>query len=392
MSTAAKKYDVVIVGGGLAGLIAAVSLSQNNLQVLMLDAGEAPTFDTQMPRELRVSAISAENLLWLKSLGIEQHLHEHRLGMYRHMRVWDNESTAAIDFSAAALPHGHLGAIIENKHLQYAAWQQAQASSVTLRYAQKITAFNDLGNRVEVTTESGEKYRTQLLLAADGANSHVRQQLSVSVRESSYDQRGIVGYVQCSDAPAETALQGFNCGGPIGLLPVGDGVFSYVWSVPEDQAEAWLHCDDARFIHGLKTAINRDFGTMKLASKRAMFPLRQLLAQQFFQGRTVLCGDAAHVIHPLAGQGANLGIGDVKLLSENIHQSSLKDAVQLRLALRRYQRRRYSQVQETSGMINGLHHLFGSRISGVQWLRSVGMRTVDRITPLKQWLMQQAGS
>ncbi|WP_395375034.1 FAD-dependent monooxygenase [Marinicella sp. W31] len=392
MSSRSEKFDIVIAGGGLVGLIAAVSLARQNLRVVLLDAGKAPTYDAQAERELRVSAISAENLQWLESLQILPHVDRERIGIYRHMQVWDNASSAAIDFSAPALPHGYLGAIIENRHLQQAAWQQIQAESVTLRYAQKITEFNDLGSRIEVITESGDTYRTQLLVAADGANSSIRQQLSVPVQHSSYGQYGIVGYIQCDKAPAETALQGFNCSGPIGLLPLGNGLFSYVWSMTEDRAEDWLNCDETRFLNALKTVINRDLGQIELASQRAMFPLRGLLSQKFYQGRTVLCGDAAHVVHPMAGQGANLGIGDVKLLSEGLRQSILKDDAQIQLMLRRYQRRRYNQVRETSGLISGLHGLFGSSTPAVQWLRSTGMRTINRITPLKQWLMHQAGS
>ena len=392
MSSRAVKCDVLIVGGGLVGITAAVALAEKQLNVVLLDAADKPTFDKKEQRELRVSAISAENLDWLKSLGVCAHLDPERLGVYRHMCVWDNESDAAIDFTAPGLPHGYLGTIIENRHLQYAALMQADRGTVTLCFQQKIAEFETLNNRIEAVTESGDRYRAQLLLAADGARSGMREKMAVQVQERSYKQKGIVGYIRCDDAPSETALQGFNCGGPIGLLPCGEGLFSYVWSVPEDTAEDWVKCEEQRFVNALKMAINRDLGAIELASPRAMFPLRQLLAKRFCQGRTVLCGDAAHVVHPLAGQGANLGIGDVKLLSEVINQNILKDDQQLSFALRKYQRRRYSQVRETTGMIDALHGLFGNRIPALQWLRSTGMRSVNRMAPLKQWLMQQAGS
>ena len=186
-------------------------------------------------------------------------------------------------------------------------------------------------------------------------------------------------------------MQAFNHGGPIGILPIKDNSFSIVWSLPEDDCQQWLDCNQQIFQQAVMQAIGKDLGKVTLLSKRAAIPLTQLYADQYFENRVVLCGDTAHGVHPLAGQGVNLGIGDVKQLFEVIDVEVLKDTDLLRLALRKYQRRRVSQVTETSEMMSVLHHLFKDDNHIKKPLRTIGLKLMNN-SPLKKWFMSQAGS
>ena len=168
-------------------------------------------------------------------------------------------------------------------------------------------------------------------------------------------------------------------------------MFSIVWSLPEDKCQQWLDCDQEIFEQGVKDAMGKDLGSVELISKRAAFPLTQLYTDKYFENRVVLCGDTAHGIHPLAGQGVNLGIGDIKQLFQLLDIVKLKDDDLLRVALRKYQRRRTSQVKETSEMMSFLHHLFKDDKHIKKPLRTIGLKLLNN-SPLKKWFISQAGS
>ena len=194
----------------------------------------------------------------------------------------------------------------------------------------------------------------------------------------------MVAYLQIEKAPKETALQAFNSGGPVGLLPMNGGLFSMVWSLPDEQVNYWLEADEARFINGLQAHINRDFGAVKLVSERQAFPLIKTQANAFYQDRVALLGDAAHTIHPLAGQG-------VSLVSK-LAGISIKHFDELALALKKYQRVRMAEVHKTSATMHLLHHLFTNETAPIIQIRALGMKSLHQIPMIKNWLLKQAGS
>ena len=387
-----KRVDIVISGGGMIGSIAAVAASRQGLSVLLIEAQSITELTTNFPRDLRVSAISADNINYLKQLGIFAKLLQKRIQPYSKMQVWDNRGEGNISFEADYAQQNYLGYLLENNNLVQAAWNSLEGCFEAVQQTQIKTIEND-GTQVRVELANGDKYKSRLLIAAEGRNSFVRSFAEIKIKQTSYQQKGLVAYLQIDNAPKSSVLQAFNQGGPIGILPISEEekIFSIVWSLPEQQADKMLKCDEQIFEKEVKQAIGKDFGAIKLLSKRAGFPLTQLYADEYFKKRIVLCGDSAHGVHPLAGQGVNLGIGDIQQLFKVINQKSLKDADLLHQALRKYQRRRISKVKETSEMMSVLHHLFKDDEHIKKPLRNIGLKLVNAL-PFKKWLAGQAGS
>ncbi len=403
-----QHYDIIINGAGMVGTVTALLLAEQGYTVALVEAREQSLYsrmdsDHLAARHLRVAAISKHNLDLFERLGISQHWHHNSVGYYQHMQVWDNHSTGEIEFNSDS--QQVLGAIIENQQTIAAAQRQAnEHSNIDVYYKSSMTEFDDTGRKVclnlEVQTAVGHTgegagslpLSGYLLLGADGARSQVRTQLGIESVQKSYQQHGLVAYLTLEKAPNNTALQAFNQGGPVGLLPMNDGLFSMVWSLPDDQVEHWLKADESYFVNGLKAHINRDFGHLELCSERAAFPLNKAYAKAFYRGRVALLGDAAHTIHPLAGQGVNLGFADAECLVEKLNQVALKDSAALAHALKKYQRVRLAEVHKTSETMHALHHLFTSHNAAIKGLRAFGMNRLNQIKPIKQWLLSQAGS
>jgi ubiquinone biosynthesis UbiH/UbiF/VisC/COQ6 family hydroxylase len=387
-----KRVDIIISGGGMIGSIAAVAASRQGLSVLLIEAQAMSTIKQDSPRDLRVSAISADNINYLKELGIFTHLLQNRIQAYSKMHVWDNRGDGEITFEADYAQNDYLGYLMENNNLVQAAWNSLDDNCQTVQQTQIKTIENE-GAQIRVELSNGDKYKSRLLIAAEGRNSFVRALAQIKTKETPYHQKGLVSYIKIENAPTQTALQAFNTGGPIGILPINEEekIFSIVWSLPEQQADDWLQCEQQMFEQGVTKAIGKEFGKITLLSKRAAFPLTQLYAQEYFKKRIVLCGDSAHGVHPLAGQGVNLGIGDIQQLLKVINASMLKDDDLLHQALRKYQRRRISKVKETSEMMSILHHLFKDDEHVKKPLRNIGLKIVNNL-PFKKWLAGQAGS
>ncbi len=386
-----QTVDIIISGGGMVGAVAANALSAAGFEVALIEANEQTTFAEDSPRSLRVSAIAQKHLDQLSVLGIDDFLYKSRIGPYRHMSVWDNGSLGELDFSAEG--NTDLGAIIENIHVVYAAQQRlAQLPKVHTFYQNKIIDFKQTERKVVVQLIEGDELQASLLVACEGARSPLREEAGIQIKQKNYQQRAMVAYLQVENAPKQTALQAFNLSGPVALLPFGDNLFSLVWSCDETSVDNWLEADETTFINGLKAHLRRDFGQIKLLSKRAAFPLQQMYAEETVKQRLLLVGDAAHVVHPLAGQGVNLGLSDVVELVQQLSEVNIKDFTGLNRALRRYQRRRRSEVIKTSELMSFLHRLYQIEQPTLSWLRSTGMLTLNRLPLLKNWLLQQAGS
>ena len=386
-----QQHDIIINGAGMVGAVTALLLAEQGFTVALIESQAQTHYSQKDARQLKVSAISKHNLGLFERLGLTEHWQPSRIGYYDKMRVWDNHSTGEVEFSGEG--NQVLGAMLENNQIIAAAQQTAnEHNNIEVYFARTVTEFEDTARKVHLTLDNQSKLNGYLLLGADGARSMVRTQLGIETQQKPYQQKGLVCYLQIENAPARTALQAFNSGGPVGLLPMNGGLFSMVWSLPEDQVEHWLKAEESRFINGLKVHINRDFGDIELRSDRQAFPLNKTYAQNFYKGRVALLGDAAHTIHPLAGQGVNLGFGDAECLVEKLNQVSLKDADELALALRKYQRVRMAEVHKTAETMHALHHLFTNQSAPVKMLRAFGMNRVNQINPLKQWLLRQAGS
>ena len=392
-------YDVIINGAGMVGAVTALMLAgQGNqdtggeaFKVAVIEHGEQTTFDPAGEHQMRVSAISAHNLALLSELGLDRYWTESRMGFYQHMRVWDNQSTGELDFAAST--QQPLGAMVENNQLIAAAQQLISTHpDIDVFYQQQIDSIECNERSVRLVLKDQQPLQAKLLVGADGARSMVRQSMGIEWIQKPYEQKGLVCYLKMSDAPEKTALQAFNSGGPVGLLPMNDGLFSMVWSLPDDDVDRWLQADEQTFINALKVHINRDLGDIELASERAAFPLYQSQAKTYVKDRVVLVGDAAHTIHPLAGQGVNLGFADAECLATKLKGVRLRDAEALARALKKYQRVRKAEVNKTAATMDALHHLFTHPSPALKPLRAFGMNRLNQLAPLKHWLLKQAGS
>lgn len=391
MNVQVKQYDVVINGAGMVGAVTGLLLAAQGLTVCLVETQKQQLVDLQSKRNLRVSAISKHNLTVFERLGIMQHIETERVGYYRDMQVWDNHSTGEVKLSASGKQH--LGAMIENDLIIAAAQKQlTNHSNVDVLYETTIETFDVSERQVKIALSNETSLQCAVLVGADGARSKIRSELGIGFQQKPYQQHGLVCYLTIDNAPENTALQAFNAGGPVGLLPMNDGLFSMVWSLPEAEVKHWLDADESFFTHGLQVHINRDFGRIRLCSERAAFPLNKAYADVFYQDRVVLVGDAAHTIHPLAGQGVNLGFGDAECLADKFAAISIKKSEELATALKKYQRVRMAEVHKTSETMHALHHLFTNKTAPVKALRAFGMNRLNQIKPLKDWLLRQAGS
>jgi 2-octaprenylphenol hydroxylase len=396
--SAANGYDLAIVGGGIAGLALAASLGDSGLRVLVLEARELPppfadggldSYDS------RVSALTPRSIAFLESLGVWERISAWRHCPYRHMTVWDGDGTGRIDFDADEVVAPDLGSIVENR-LVVSALAECLAGfdRVSLRLNARVADLAEGDGSIALTLEDGSAVEAKLLVAADGALSPVRGLLGMRTREWDYGHRAIVTTAVFEQSHQHTAWQRFLQTGPLALLPLGGGddrICSIVWSIEDGLADELLERDDAGFASALTTASEGVLGRVTACAPRYAFPLRQRHAVDYVRPQAVLVGDAAHTIHPLAGQGINLGLADVAVLAEELERALELGLEPGSLAvLRRYQRRRKGDNLRMMAAMDGFKRLFGSDALPLRWLRNTGMRGVASLPAVKRRIIREA--
>ncbi len=397
-----QTFDIAIVGAGIAGSALAAALSGNGLSIALVEA--QPLRCPELPGELdlasfdpRVSALTPRSRQLLQDLGAWDSIEAYRQCPYRHMTVWDAEGTGAIEFDCADVNVPTLGHIVENRAIVNALLQRVLAAA-------DITALGGAGladcrregeQGMRLQLDDGTALGADLLVAADGALSRVRDMLDFRTREWDYGHRAIVTTVQTRQPHRDTAWQRFLPSGPLAFLPLpgtaDEHYSSIVWSLREELVDDLLALDDAAFCAALGDAFEHRLGDVVACAARFAFPLRQRHAVDYVQPGVALVADAAHTIHPLAGQGINLGLQDVAVLAEEVLAGVARGSPvgQLEL-LRRYQRRRKGENLAMMAAMDGFKRLFEQQALPLRWLRNVGMRTVGQLTPLKQQLMRHA--
>lgn len=409
--------DVAIVGGGLAGAALAVALGDLDLRVAVIEA-QPLTMTWPNPRDdvdgfdARVSALTEASRGWLEQLGAWPAVAARRVSPYREMRVWDGEGTGEIHFTAEQVNQPALGHIVENSLLQSALLHTLQTQrNVQVYSAVRVEDFSRRGQQITMRFEPApgqeslgraplsharHELSCDLLVGADGAQSRVREWAGINTREWDYGHTAIVATVATVYPHNATARQVFRREGPLALLPLlttaGDQhLCSIVWSTQPDEAAALLALDDAGFAAALGRAFEHRLGAITAVSKRHSFPLRARHAIDYTRPGVALIGDAAHTIHPLAGQGINLGFLDAQALAAEIQRAvkrGLSPADPQVLA--RYQRQRKGDNWAVLGAMEGFKRLFGTTALLPRLLRNTGMNWVDRIDPLKRLLIRQA--
>jgi 2-octaprenyl-3-methyl-6-methoxy-1,4-benzoquinol hydroxylase len=314
--TRGEAFDVVVIGAGVVGSAAALALASAGLRVAIVEAREPPRWQAAEP-DLRVYAFAPDSQALLERLGVWDSVRAARVQPYRRMRVWDAAAGGEMDFDADAFGRDNLGHIVEHALLVDRLWAAVARHPGIRRHCPARLlelAQDDAG--ASVVLDEGSRLRTRLVLGADGAASQVRALAGLASDEHEYRQRAVVAYVTTTEPHQDTCWQRFLPSGPLAFLPCADGRSSIVWTLPEAEAQRLLAVDDAAFCAELTRAFDARLGEVTGVSARKAFPLRRQLAKDMLRGRIALVGDAAHVVHPLAGQGVNLGLRDVAALAE----------------------------------------------------------------------------
>lgn len=389
--------DLIIVGAGMVGSTLALALEGSGLRVLLLDGGalEAAPFAAGQPFEPRVSALSEASRRILARLSAWDGILARRATPYTAMRVWDGSGTGQIDFRAASVHAEVLGHIVENRVVQDALLERLQASTVELWPQARLEQLRRSADGWLLTLADGRQLRTPLLVAADGARSAVRQLAGCATREWDYLHHAIVTSVRCAQPHQSTAWQRFTDTGPLAFLPLerdGDRHWcSIVWSCPPEQAEQLMALDDGAFAAALTRAFEARLGAVLEVDPRLCLPLRQRHAKRYVEPGLALIGDAAHSIHPLAGQGVNLGFLDAATLAEVLlHAHGRGERLAGQRVLGRFERRRMPANLAMMAAMEGFERLFQADDLALRWLRNAGLRLMDGHHLAKGLFVRQA--
>ncbi|MDG9923240.1 MULTISPECIES: 2-octaprenyl-3-methyl-6-methoxy-1,4-benzoquinol hydroxylase [unclassified Pseudomonas] len=389
--------DLIIVGAGMVGSALALALEHSGLEILVVDGGplSVKPFDASGAFEPRVSALSAASQRILQRLGVWQGIAARRASPYRDMQVWDGSGTGSVHFSAASVHAEVLGHIVENRVVQDALLERLHDSQIGLLGNARLEQLLRSGDGWLLTLADGRELRAPLLVAADGANSAVRRLAGCATREWNYLHHAIVTSVRCERPHRLTAWQRFTDDGPLAFLPLnrqGDEHWcSIVWSTVPAEAERLMALDDEVFRHELGKAFEWRLGPVTAVDPRVCIPLRQRHAKRYVESGLALIGDAAHSIHPLAGQGVNLGFLDAAVLAE-VLQHALQRGEQPNdvRVLSRYERRRMPHNLAMMAAMEGFERLFQADPLPIRLLRNSGLNWVDELPDAKALFVRRA--
>lgn len=389
MSNADTQVDVVIVGAGMVGLTLANLLVMQGKTIAIIDRSAPPEFDSNQPYDARVTAVSPGSKAIFEHVNAWAPMHDKRVTPYDAMVVWDEASDAKINFNAQDLGHPNLGHIVENVVIQSSLHEGLkQQNNIHWKIPEMAANIAIHEDHIEVTLDSDEVLTAKLLVGADGNRSSVRDYAEISYAEKKYQQQGIVAIVQTEDVYQNTAWQRFLSTGPLAFLPLNSGECSIVWSVNDDYANEIMNMSEDEFTQALTQASDYQLGNVSLSSKRASFPLVSGQAEAMVQPCVALVGDAAHALHPLAGQGANLGFTDAAVLADVLAHTE-RDIGSYKI-LRKYERARVGETQMMQRAMDAFVAAFSSTSAPVITARNFALNTADRIQPVKKFFMRHA--
>lgn len=385
------RFDAVVVGAGVVGSAAALALAAEGLRIGIVEA-HPPAAWVEHDPDLRVYALAADSQALLARLGVWSQVARARAQPYRRMRVWDAAGGSELSFDADQLGRECLGHIVEHGLLVDRLWQAVQSHpDIETRCPAKLVGLEQDAQGARLRLDDGSQLRCELLLGADGAASRVRDLAGMAGNERDYGQSGLVAYVRTALPHEDTCWQRFLPTGPLAFLPCGDGRSSIVWSLPSASAERLQALDEADFRAELTRAFDARLGEVLEVSERRAFPLRRRLAAQMLDGRIALVGDAAHVVHPLAGQGVNLGLRDVAALAESVRGARARGVdFHAPHRLQRWARRRLSENTVAAYSFEAINGVFSNDSVLPTLLRGRLLGLAGRIPALPQLLWNRA--
>jgi 2-polyprenylphenol 6-hydroxylase len=385
-----RRHEIAVVGGGVVGAATALALARQGFDVALVEkSAAAPEFraDAYDPR---VYALAPGSVRFLDGLGVWARVAAQRVSPYGRMEVWEQNPAQALAFDAAELGVAELGFIVEDCLLRAALWA-GLGGAVKVFAGTHVSKLALDSGQPRLTLANGDVLEAELAIAAEGADSALREWAGIHPVGWTYEQRSLVCHVETAQPHGAIAYQRFLPHGPLAFLPLADGRCSIVWSTQTAEADELLALEDADFGERLGEAIGHRLGAVGACSARFAFPLRLLHAEQYAIEGLALVGDSAHVVHPLAGQGLNLGLADAQALVDVVTaaRAQRKAPGKLRV-LQRYERRRKAENVEMLAMTDGLYRLFRLRVPGLEAVRELGMSLVSRAGPVKQRLARRA--
>ena len=391
-SAGRELIDAVIVGAGMVGAATALALARAGLKVAVIERHPVSPPQPGEPVDLRVVAIAPHAQRLLSELGVWTDIAAVRACAYQRMQVVDAAGGSSLSFAAADYGWPCLGHIVENRLVAGALWRAVERESgVRLLLGDELQSFETDPGSVRVRLASGGALGARLLVAADGVNSRVRNELLIGVDGAPYGQSGLVAHIDLERPQPGLAWQRFLPSGPLAFLPLSDGRASIVWTLPTERANALVAEPVEQFEAQLQRASAGQFGRVRLAAERAAFPLRLQIAQRFVDQRVILVGDAAHVVHPLAGQGVNLGFEDISALLASVARARAAQRAPFGDSdLLRWGRERRSEATLAARAFDGLNRLYGVAEGPLVAARALGLRVIDHLPPVKRKLAERA--
>ena len=378
-----EKFDVVIVGGGLIGQSLALALSNFKLEVGLVDLNfEKPLLSESYDN--RVSAIVPSTVNFLKAIGIWGNIHRKR--PYQSTRVWDQNSNGKLNFSSK---NDDLGFIIENNQIIHALHEAIECCSNIKIINSEVKSIVDEKTHYQINLDSSASLNTDLLIGADGFNSSIRKFASISSKDRDYEQHAFVFNIETQEKLDNAIWQRFNSDSISAVLPLDDHIASIVWSVKNELKNELDVMDQELFLKSFSRSVEHAFGKLKIVSNINSFPLYEMKAKEYVKPNLVLIGDAAHRIHPLAGQGANIGFMDIMELINVLEGYNFTNLGNIR-SLKKYERRRKFENEMMSNAMTGLDGIFKNTSEFVRTLRGFGMNLIDSSDSLKSKILERA--
>ena len=388
----AKSYDIVIVGGGMVGATLACALRRSGLQCALVEFAGNDANVTESLFDLRVSAITRASQRIFESLAVWPAMVAQRVSPFREMHVWENTGHAELHLDSAELGEPLLGHIIENRVITSALLAGLQnVDNITVLHGQRCQRLQRHGENWQVLLSDGSCLEAQLIVGADGSRSWLREQLQIRVRGWDYDHTALVTYVKTALPHQATAWQRFLPTGPLAFLPLTDGYSSIVWSTRDALARALRDMDSSQFAQELQQASESRLGVIESIGPRAIYPLRFLHTEHYIAEGVALVGDAAHTMHPLAGQGVNLGLTDAAALAEVLLDAKqLRQSIRAQPVLRRYERWRRADNLPMLVAVDNFQRMFDTEQPLLAWLRRSGMGMLNKLPPVKSFIIEYA--
>ncbi len=383
-----RHFDVLIAGAGLVGASFALALRDSGLRIGVIEPAEAPA--PAAAWDSRIYALSAASVAFLRDLGVWQAIDAARVQPVERMEIHGDRPAAKLSFSAYEAGVGVLAHILESGRLQHALWAALEASSIELLRGARCVAARFEADAAVVELDDGSVVHAELLVGADGANSWVRGAAGLAARKTPYGALGVVANFECEHAHDGTAFQWFRRDGVLAWLPLPDARMSMVWSTPEPHAQTLLECAPEALAARVAAAGNEALGALNVITPPRAFPLQKIEVPRIVAPHLALIGDAAHVVHPLAGQGVNLGFGDAESLARRIMARAPYRSCGDYALLRGHARERAEPVAAMRTVTHGLERLFATEDVLFSSLRNAGLNWTDRLPVFKNLLVRHA--